>query len=47
LVVLFVLVRVTGKRELAEMSAFEMLLLILLGDVTTSDPERTVRRQRA
>ena len=32
-VVLFVLVRVTGKRELAEMSAFEMVLLIVLGDV--------------
>ena len=32
-VVLFGLVRMTGKRELAEMSAFEMVLLIVLGDV--------------
>jgi uncharacterized membrane protein YcaP (DUF421 family) len=32
-VVLFTLVRMTGKRELAEMSAFEMVLLIVLGDV--------------
>lgn len=32
-VVLFALVRMTGKRELAEMSSFEMVLLIVLGDV--------------
>jgi uncharacterized membrane protein YcaP (DUF421 family) len=31
--VLFGLVRMTGKRELAEMSAFELVLLIVLGDV--------------
>ena len=32
-VVLWTLVRATGKRELAEMSSFEMVLLIVLGDV--------------
>jgi uncharacterized membrane protein YcaP (DUF421 family) len=32
-VVLFALIRTTGKRELAEMSAFEMVLLIVIGDV--------------
>lgn len=31
--VLFALIRATGKRELAEMSAFEMVLLIVIGDV--------------
>jgi uncharacterized membrane protein YcaP (DUF421 family) len=32
-VVLFVLVRATGKRELAQLSAFELVLLMVLGDV--------------
>jgi uncharacterized membrane protein YcaP (DUF421 family) len=31
--VLFVLVRASGKRELAQMSAFELVLLMVLGDV--------------
>ena len=31
--VLWTLIRVSGKRELAQMSSFEMVLLIVLGDV--------------
>lgn len=35
-VLLFVILRVMGKRELSEMSAFELVVLIVLGDLVES-----------